>query len=429
MVKQGNARNWIARLLIVAFLCGLALLPQIVQAVDAATGTVTVGGTVFNVAVSPDSKYAYATNLKQISVIDTASNKVIDTINIGGCDDIAIAPDGKYAYVLTTANDGKTGNIASVAVIDTASKEVTTTINLDGAVNDLAISPDGKYVYITEQDIVDNKSAGVVTVIDTVTNTVTKKVPIEGSPEGIAITPSSKYAYVTSSGSIAGFGSSQPNGTVSVIDTAASTVIATVTVGVAPPNVAISPDGEYAYVTNSGSNSISVIDTATNTVATTITGLLHPFDVALTPNGEYTYVTEADLENDAGRASVISTATDTVTATVTLVGFPYAAAITPDGAYVYIANGVNGTVSVIDTATNTALPATSVSAEFSAQWLGVAVLTGVITVLLVVIIVKKRHRKTNSAGAKSMQALTSGKASADIRLANLRNCLRLFFVF
>ena len=48
----------------------------------------------------------------------------------------------------------------------------------------------------------------------------------------------------------------------------AQTVTATVTVGSEPVGVAVSPNGEYAYVTNSGyftneGNSVSVISTAT----------------------------------------------------------------------------------------------------------------------------------------------------------------------
>src|ERR1700719_4066893 len=41
-------------------------------------------------------------------------------------------------------------------------------------------------------------------------------------------------------------------GTVSVIDTANNTVVATVTVGMGPTGVAITPDGLHAYVANNG---------------------------------------------------------------------------------------------------------------------------------------------------------------------------------
>jgi YVTN family beta-propeller protein len=63
----------------------------------------------------------------------------------------------------------------------------------------------------------------------------------------------------------------EPAGTVSVIDTAANTVIATITVGNQPVGVAATPDGSKVYVANSNANTVSVIATATNTVIATIT--------------------------------------------------------------------------------------------------------------------------------------------------------------
>ncbi len=54
----------------------------------------------------------------------------------------------------------------------------------------------------------------------------------------------------------------------------------------------------------------------------------------------------------AGTVSVIDTTTDTVIGDPILVGrVPYGVAVTPDGSKVYVTNGA-GTVSVIDTATN-----------------------------------------------------------------------------
>jgi YVTN family beta-propeller protein len=70
---------------------------------------------------------------------------------------------------------------------------------------------------------------------------------------------------------------------VSVIDTASNTVVATVGVGSVPYWVAITPDGTRAYVTNFGSNFVSVIDTASNTVVATVGVGSEPFGVAITP--------------------------------------------------------------------------------------------------------------------------------------------------
>jgi YVTN family beta-propeller protein len=52
---------------------------------------------------------------------------------------------------------------------------------------------------------------------------------------------------------------------VSVIDTASNSIIATIGVGQRPWNMAITSDGRKVYVANGRSNNISVLDTATNT--------------------------------------------------------------------------------------------------------------------------------------------------------------------
>jgi YVTN family beta-propeller protein len=55
-----------------------------------------------------------------------------------------------------------------------------------------------------------------------------------------------------------------------------------------------------------------------------------------------------------GTVSVIDTATNTVSATITAVGNPtYGVAVSPGGSKVYVTANVSQTVSVIDTATNT----------------------------------------------------------------------------
>jgi YVTN family beta-propeller protein len=75
----------------------------------------------------------------------------------------------------------------------------------------------------------------------------------------------------------------QTSNSVSVIDTASNTVVATVGVGMNPFGVAITPDGTRAYVTNANSSSVSVIDTASNTVVATVGVGGLPEGVAITP--------------------------------------------------------------------------------------------------------------------------------------------------
>jgi YVTN family beta-propeller protein len=70
------------------------------------------------------------------------------------------------------------------------------------------------------------------------------------------VTPDGKRVFI----------SNGKDGTVSAIDTATNTVVATIPVGKRPWNMAITPDGKKLYVANGRSNSVSVIDTGSNRV-------------------------------------------------------------------------------------------------------------------------------------------------------------------
>ena len=58
----------------------------------------------------------------------------------------------------------------------------------------------------------------------------------------------------------------------------------TIRVGAAPDGIAVSPDGRRAYVTNSSADTVSVIDTATNSVVATYDVDEYPTGVAVSPD-------------------------------------------------------------------------------------------------------------------------------------------------
>jgi YVTN family beta-propeller protein/autotransporter-associated beta strand protein len=144
---------------------------------------------------------------------------------------------------------------------------------------------------------------------------------------------------------------------VSVINTTTNVVVGSpITVGSQPVAVAVTPDGKYVYVTNNASNKISVIDAATNTVVGSITLGSQPAGVAITPDGKFAYVTSTDVTKIGSigtTVSVISTATNAVVGSITVGTAPLGLAISTDGKYAYVANTHDGTISVINTVTNT----------------------------------------------------------------------------
>ena len=114
-------------------------------------------------------------------------------------------------------------------------------------------------------------SSNTVSVIDTATNTVVATIPVGVIPFGVAITPDGTRAYVANVSSNYRLGHRHRDQHRGCDDTGWGI----------PRGVAITPDGTRAYVTNEGSNTVSVIDTATNTVVATIPVGVIPFGVAI----------------------------------------------------------------------------------------------------------------------------------------------------
>jgi YVTN family beta-propeller protein len=67
--------------------------------------------------------------------------------------------------------------------------------------------------------------------------------------------------------------------------------VTNISVGNSPYDVAFTPNGKTAYVTNSNDNTVSVIDVKTNSVTgSPITGFISPLGINITPDGKTAYV-------------------------------------------------------------------------------------------------------------------------------------------
>jgi YVTN family beta-propeller protein len=117
---------------------------------------------------------------------------------------------------------------------------------------------------------------------------------------------------------------------------------------------------QKAYITNWGSDTVSVIDTATNTVVATINVGHQPFGAAVTSDGSKVYITSQGTNT----VQVIDGTTYTVGPVINVGGCPTGIAVTPNGSKVYVTNQTDGTVSVISTASNTAKTVPLVSGPF-----------------------------------------------------------------
>jgi YVTN family beta-propeller protein len=133
--------------------------------------------------------------------------------------------------------------------------------------------------------------------------------------------------------------------TVSVIDTAAGAVVATIPIAAGPHGMAITPDGRWLYVSSDGSSTVSVIDTSIDRVTKTIEVGKSPHGVTLVPGKELLLV----AVNGEDKIAFVDTAKQSVIATVN-VGKPHTIGVSPDGKVAYISSQVPGNfeVAIID---------------------------------------------------------------------------------
>lgn len=124
-------------------------------------------------------------------------------------------------------------------------------------------------------------------------------------------------------------------------------------------NVALSPDGATAYVTEPTADALAVVDTGTGSEEAHVPVGLGPAGLAVSPGGGQVWVADADAAGDGVQTSVtvVSAATDTVVGTISGLGAISGAidvAFAPGGGTAYVSeNGglSDGGVAVVDAAT------------------------------------------------------------------------------
>ena len=98
---------------------------------------------------------------------------------------------------------------------------------------------------------------GSVSVINAENNSVVATIPVHKQPLAIALDPEGNLAYVANSGS----------NSISVVDLKARREVALIGAGEEPAAARVAPDGKTLVVANRGGNSVTIIDPATRKVA------------------------------------------------------------------------------------------------------------------------------------------------------------------
>ena len=281
----------------------------------------------------------YITNADSntVSVIELATNTVIDTVAVGSRPvSAAFDPVHQRVYV---SNYGSN----TVSVIDTQTNTVTTTVSVGGGPVPPAYDTANRRVYVP------NHISNDVSVINTDTNTVIATVPVGTRPINATYDPIHHRVYVTN----------RDSDDVSVISTTSNIVIAIIPVGDRPHEGAFDSAHDRVYVPNLDSDDVSVIDTATNTVVAAVPVNDAPGSIAFDSANNHIYVAHRGSDN----VSVIDTASNTVIATIPVGDRPHGAGFDPTNNRIYVTNLGSNTVTVIDAGTPVTITVTSPTAS------------------------------------------------------------------
>jgi DNA-binding beta-propeller fold protein YncE len=182
--------------------------------------------------------YVTAELAKAVDIIDPATRKVIREIPTGAIEShmIVISPDGRRAY---------TANVAagSVSVLDLEQRALVTVIPVAKTVQRISISADGKRVFTHDQD------TPRIAVIDTSTNKIASWIAVPATVYSSSATADGRKLLAAS-----------PTGKIFVIDLATRKLEQSFDIPAALGELLITPDGKSAFVSCPQAGTIEVLD-------------------------------------------------------------------------------------------------------------------------------------------------------------------------
>jgi YVTN family beta-propeller protein len=272
-----------------------------------------------------------------LSVIDTATDKVIASIPVGGITghELAVSPDGKRAFVPIYGNAGvgRAGTDGSeISVIDLATQKIVGKVDFGHGVRPhcAVFGKDGMLYVSTELD----KS---VSIIDPKTLKIVDSVPT-GQEQS--------HMFVLSKDGKRGYTANVGPGTVSVLDIPGRKTITVIPISGNTQRISMSRDGSMVFTADQKTPQLAVIDTATNKVKTWVPLSSAGYGTVPTLDGRYLLVTM----RGAKQLAVVDLKTMKVAHTVDVGDGPSEVVVSADGKKAYVACNFSNQVAVVDLA-------------------------------------------------------------------------------
>ena len=302
-----------------------------------------------NTTGMPDEAvYVVNSGSNSVSVINAQTHTVSNVITLANFAwpyHINLSPDGKSLVIGVPGTDvsgGHSGGFGgghggamkgSLIVLDMQTGTVKASKSLSAMNHNGVFSPDGKEIWTalaTEPAKVQIYDMGLATLM--------KEIPVGNQPTEVTFSKEGQYAFVTNSGS----------GTVTVIDVSTKTVKTTIPVGETPVGAWMGVDGRM-YVNNEQSQTVSVIDPSSLAVVQTIPLGFMPGSVATPPALDEFWVSDPDgakvhyyRQSDGSHLGVFNVGAGA-----------HAIAFNASGTTGYVTNQLANTVSVMDVMAHT----------------------------------------------------------------------------
>jgi PQQ-dependent catabolism-associated beta-propeller protein len=273
-----------------------------------------------------------------VQAVDGATLKPIACIHVGERPrGLVRSADGKRLYVAVS-------NANAIAVIDTASRKVLRRFDAGSDPETFALSPDEQRIFIGNED------ANLLTVIDVVSGKTEREIEVGGEPEGTAVSPDGGIAVQAS----------ETSSMAHVVDTATGTIRANLLVDTRPRYVAFTPDGKSFWVSSEVRGTVTVFDSASlkplgkiDFEAAKLTDdIIQPVGIRFTRDGRRAFVAlgrgKMVAEVDPESLKIVKTWPVGLRA--------WNLALSADESRLYTADGLDGTMSIVDLAAGTPLP-------------------------------------------------------------------------
>ena len=304
-------------------------------------GTISGFTSPYGMAFKSDNNLLYVTNsgmintnMSSISVINTTTDNFDAIIPIGHNPKAIIYNSANDLIYVTNSNSGV------ISVINTTTNLITDTINIGNflgtGLSGIEVNPINNTLYVT------NSGLNIISLINGTSNTVmgniSQTIGKFFSPDGIAYNYDNGNLYVTNRGS----------DTVSVVNSTTKTLVKIIsTGGIAPSSIIYNPVNNYLYVANTGSDTVSVINGTTNDVVKTISTDARPIGITYNEYDGNIYVTNSIN----GTISVIDGLLNTIIDTIDVFGNNNnnltGIAFNSNNENVYVANTNAGSISIL----------------------------------------------------------------------------------